>query len=92
MLGQTGKMMANAGFRLNGLSKIYCSGGTRLETNIPEAIGMDVALIPHKRTKDIKFYGDDIQRGNFLFRQLVLKPDIKKGIRFYERKKDSYFL
>ncbi|MDY0288716.1 MAG: carbon-nitrogen hydrolase family protein [Sphaerochaeta sp.] len=92
MLGQTGKMMTNAGFRLNGLSKIYCSGGTRLETNIPEAIGMDIALTPHRRTKAIKFYGDDIQKGNFLFRQFVLKPDIKKGVRFYEERKDSCFV
>lgn len=91
MLGRTGKMMGNAGFRMNGLSKIYCSEGTPIETDILEAIGIDVDLLPQKRKTDIKFYGDDIQRGNFLFRQLVLKSDIKKGIRFYETRKKSSF-
>ena len=86
MLGKTGKMMMNAGFRLNGLSKIYCDGGTPIETDIHEAIGIDIELIPKKRAKDIKFYGNDIQKGNFWFRSLVLRRDIKAGIRFYEER------
>lgn len=89
MLGKTGKMMMDAGFRLNGLSKIYGSGGTPLESDVQEAIGIDIKLLPKERTKDIRFYGDDISRGNFLFRNLILKPDIKKGINFYEKMKNS---
>ncbi|TYQ16750.1 UNVERIFIED_CONTAM: carbon-nitrogen hydrolase [Acetivibrio alkalicellulosi] len=88
MLGKTGKMMLNAGFRLNGLSKIYYSG-TPIKTDIQEAIGIDIDLIPKERSKDIKFYGDNISKGNFLFRNLILKPDIKAGIKFYEEMKNS---
>ena len=89
MLGKTGKMMLDAGFRLNGLSKIYCSDGTTLESDVQEAIGIDINLMPKERKKDIRFYGDDITRGNFLFRKLILKPDTKAGISFYEEMKNS---
>jgi len=87
MLGKTGKMMLNAGFRLNGLSKIYCSGGAPIESDVQEAIGININLMPKERTKDIRFYGDDISRGNFIFRNLILKPDIQAGIHFYEKRK-----
>lgn len=87
MLGITGKMMRNAGFALNGLSKIYSRNGTVIETNIKEAIGIDVILSQQTKQKDIQFYGNDINKGNFLFRNLVLKPDIRAGIRFYEQNK-----
>jgi omega-amidase len=87
MVGKMGKMMLDAGFRLNGLSKIYSLDGKRIETNFNEAIGIDVELLPKERIKDIKFYGDDINQGNFLFRKLILKPEIKAGILYYEKAK-----
>jgi len=89
MLGRTGKMMQEAGFKLNGLSKIYCNSGKPIKSDIQEAIGLDVELISQKRTKDIKFYGDDIIKGNLLFRKFILKPDTRTGIRFYEKMKGS---
>lgn len=87
ILGKTGKMMMKAGFSLNGLSKIYSSSGTPLPSPVQEAIGMDIELMPKRRTKSIRFYGDDLIRGNFLFRSLILQPDIKAGIRVYEKMK-----
>jgi len=89
MLGRTGKMMHSAGFKLNGLSRIYCSGGTALKSEVEEVIGTDIELIMKERTKDIIFYGDDLIKGNLLFRKFILKPDIETGIRFYEKMKDS---
>ena len=89
MLGRTGKMMLEAGFKLNGLSEIYCNSGKPIKSDIQEAIGLDVELISKKRTKDIKFYGDDIIKGNLLFRKFILKPDTRAGIHFYEKMKDS---
>lgn len=75
--------MMDAGFRLNGLSKIYnSSSGTPLESDVQEATGIDIKLLPKERTKDSS-------RGNFLFRKLILKPDIKAGINFYEKMKNS---
>jgi len=88
MLGKTGKMMMRAGFRLNGLSKIYSSRGTSIQFDVPEAIGIDIHLTHKSRKQDINFYGNDIHKGNFLFRCFILKPDIKAGIKFYEKMKD----
>lgn len=90
MLGKTGKMMMDAGFRLNGLSKIYASSGTSIQSDVKEAIGIDAELIPKVRRQDIRFYGNDINKGNFLFRYFILKPDIRVGIEFYEKMKDNF--
>lgn len=87
MLGKTGKMMMNAGFRLNGLSKIYSNGGTFIKSEVREAIGIDINLTSKNRKQDIKFYGNDINKGNLLFRYFILKPDIQAGIKFYEKMK-----
>ncbi len=33
--------------------------------------------------KDIRFYGDNLIKGNFVFRHFILKPDVKAGLRQY---------
>ncbi|MCE5236281.1 MAG: carbon-nitrogen hydrolase family protein [Eubacteriales bacterium] len=83
MLGKTGEMMMNAGFRLNGHSKIYSKTGATIETDIPEALGMDIVLKQNALQQKLRFFGNDINRGNFWFRNLILKPDIKAGCRYY---------
>ena len=47
-------------------------------------MGADVTLSPRRREKEIRFHGGDILPGNWLFRNLILKPDTKAGIRAYE--------
>jgi len=89
--GISGKMIKKAGFRLNGLSKIYVSQKSSIQTAIPEAICMDVLLEAKTRIKAIRFFGEDIIKGNWLFRSLILKPDIRAGIRFYEKRRDTDF-
>ena len=84
MPGMMGKMMKKHGFRMNGMSRIYANGATPIETKIPEAIGCEIELSPKPRKKDIRFYGEDILPGNWLFKHLILKTDTKKGIRSYE--------
>ena len=84
MPGMMGKMMKNHGFRMNGMSRIYADNADSIETDIPEAIGAIVNLTPHKRRKDIRFHGEDILPGNWLFKKLILKPDTKAGILSYE--------
>ena len=84
MPGMMGKMMKKHGFRMNGMSRIYAQEDSPIETGIPEAIGAEIELSSKLRNKDIPFHGEDILPGNGLFKQLVLKPDIKKGIRSYE--------
>lgn len=89
--GISGKLMEKAKFRLNGLSQIYVSQGIPLQTTISEAICLDVSLEEKTRIKDIRFYGEDIVKGNWLFRRMILKPDIRAGIRFYEKNKKIAF-
>ena len=84
MPGMMGKMMKNHGFRMNGMSRIYADNADSIETDIPEAIGAIVNLTQHKRRKDIRFHGEDILPGNWLFKKLILKPDTKAGILSYE--------
>lgn len=85
MPGMMGSMMAKHGFRMNGMSKIYAPEAAPIPTDIPEAVGADVEISPKRRTKDIKFHGQDILPGNWLFKNLILKPDTRAGIRSYEK-------
>ncbi len=85
MPGKMGQMMKKAGFTMNGRTKIYSHVGTALETYHPESYGIDVTLSPQKLKNPIPFYGQDITKGNWLFRKCVLEPDIKQGIAEYEK-------
>ena len=87
MPGMMGAMMKRHGFRMNGKSRIYADGAEPIETGIPEAIGMEIELTPRRRRADIRFHGQDILPGNWLFKHLILKPDTKAGIRSYEEKR-----
>ena len=94
MPGTMGMLMKMAKFRMNGHSKIYARYSTEILSDIPEVVASDVEVSPNKFKKDIRFYGDDIQNNNWLFKKLVLGPDTRKGIRKYEegvgrRKKDT---
>ena len=84
MPGKMGAMMKKYGFRMNGMSKIYAPDAVPIPVEIPEAIGAEIELSPKWRVKDIRFYGNDILPGNFLFKHLILKPDTEAGIRSYE--------
>ena len=87
MPGMMGTMMAKHGFRMNGMSRIYSSTGKPIETDAPQAIGLEVDPHPEKRKSDIRFYGEDILPGNWLFKHLILKPDAAAGRHSYEKNK-----
>lgn len=87
MAGRMGRMMEKAGFSMNGRSKIYCQNGTAIQCEAAEAIGADLEIVVHRRQKEIPFYGDDLVKGNWFFRQLILKPDIRSGIKKYQKEK-----
>lgn len=84
MPGKMGQLMAKAGFKMNGLSKIYGSSMQSIFCDLEEALGAEVTLASNKRSKDIQFYGDDLIKGNWFFRKFILKPDIQKGLQMYE--------
>ena len=90
MPGMMGRMMAEQGFRMNGRSKIYASAGEEILCDVDEAIGLDAELADKKITRQIPFYGEDIIKGNLLFRLLILKPDTKNGVRIYNSKTAKY--
>ncbi len=87
MPGRTGKMMAKAGFRLNGMSAIYDNHGKSHSVVSEEIICWSGSITPQKRETDITFYGDDIIKGNWLFRKFVMQRDIRDGIHDYEKRK-----
>lgn len=88
MLGRTGRMMAKAGFVLNGMSAIYSKRGNAISTNTSEIIGWSGDIIPKTQSNDLIFYGNDIIKGNWLFRKYVLQPDIRDGIHYYQKMKE----
>lgn len=69
---------------MNGFSKIYATDGTTITCDVEEATGAGIEIVPRRRRKDIHFYGEDMIKGNWLFRQFILKPDTKAGIKIYE--------
>lgn len=85
MAGIMGFLMKLSGFSMNGKSKIYGSTGTKIETKLKEAQGYDLILSEEERKKEIIFYKNDLLKGNYLFRQMILKPDISIGIRRYNK-------
>lgn len=84
MPGKMGKMMKKEKFTMNGLSKIYYMNGRAVHCDIAEAAGADIEIHSKVRQGNIRFYRDDMIKGNWFFRQFILKPDIKAGIKMYE--------
>ncbi len=85
MPGKMGRMMADHGFRMNGLSRIYAPGARIIDTGNNLIKGADVDIRPGKLAKEIRFHGDDILPGNWLFKTFILKKDTEDGIIMYER-------
>ncbi|WP_291630019.1 hypothetical protein [Clostridium sp.] len=81
-------MMNNSGFILNGMSGIYSNQGSMIPTDSSEIIGWSGDISPKSLKNEITFYGNDIIKGNWLFRKFVLKADIKNGITYYEEEKN----
>lgn len=90
ILGNTGKMMMKSGFRLNGMSAIYGKQGTSIATNIPEIVGWSRNIKPMTLNRDILFHGNDMIKGNWIFRKFILQPDIWRGVRYYQRNKNIF--
>lgn len=90
MPGMMGEMMAKHGFRMNGMSKLYADDAVPIEAGIPEAVAAEVSVCPKRRMKEIRFHGQDILPGNWLFRHLILVPDTKAGLKSYEENRGRF--
>ena len=68
---------------MNGRSKIYARGGNPIDCDVKEATGHEIDITEEKRKKEIRLNGYSLTKGNVVFRNLILKPDIKAGIKQY---------
>ncbi len=87
MPGIMGRMMRNAGFSLNGKTRIYSLFGESILSDRQDVIGIDLPISSQKLKQEIKFYGDNLVKGNWFFRHFILKKDIVRGIKSYEENK-----
>ena len=85
MPGKMGRLMEKHGFLMNGMSKIYAEGAAVIPSENLAVIGADIPLSPKVLKKEIRFHGEDLLPGNWLFRRLILRPDTEAGIAAYEK-------
>ncbi len=89
MAGITGKLMNPDKFKLNGHSCVYNKGEIiNIEDNI---LTFECDLVSKKRNNDIEFDGEWIDKGNKLYRRVILPLDVKKGIKLYNKSRDNGF-
>lgn len=67
------------------MSKIYADGAVTIDTGIPEAVGIEINIVPQNLKKEIHFYENDLVKGNYLFRKFILKPDIQKELGYMKK-------
>ena len=91
MAGITGKLMNPQKYKLNGNSIIYSDGKATNFAGKSESLSVECEVKPRKRTQDITFYGDWIDEGSALFRNVVIPLDVRKGIKLYNKSKENDF-
>lgn len=91
MAGITGKLMDPQKYKLNGNSIIFADGRTTDFASKRENLSAECDIEIKKRKKDITFYGEWIDEGSALFRNVVIPLDVKKGIKMYNKSKESDF-
>jgi omega-amidase len=72
---------------MNGRSKIYAESANRIDSEVKEALGVEVDIKPERRIKKLRFHGEDFIKGNLLFRVFILKPDMQNGIELYNKRR-----
>lgn len=91
MAGITGKLMNPKKYKLNGNSIILSNNELTSFAGLNQNIYSDIDVKPKKRKSDINFYGEWIDKGSLLFRNVVIPLDVKKGIKLYNQSKDNGF-
>ena len=91
MAGITGKLMNPQRYKLNGNSIIFANGKTTDFASKRESLSVECDIETKKRKQDITFYGEWIDEGSALFRNVVIPLDVKRGIKIYERSKKDGF-
>ena len=84
MAGITGKLMNPKKFKLNGHSRVYLED-TIITNGNSNVLTFECNLVPKTRTKDITFYGNWLDKSNYLYRNIILPRDIRNGIKLYNK-------
>ena len=87
MPGKMGELMRKHGFTMNGKTKIYGKNCIPIDVKTAEVFGACIEVKDKKRRSDIRFYRDDLIKGNWIFRKFILEPDTQDGIKKYEANK-----
>lgn len=91
MAGITGKLMNPQKYKLNGNSIIFADGKTTEFASQRPSLAVECDVKTKRRKKDITFYGEWIDEGSALFRNVVIPLDVKKGVKMYNKSKESDF-
>lgn len=91
MAGITGRLMNPQRYKLNGNSIIFADGRTTEFAGKIESLSEECDIKTKKGKKDITFYGEWIDEGSALFRNVVIPLDVKKGVKMYNKSKESDF-
>ena len=91
MAGITGRLMNPQRYKLNGNSIIFEDGRTTEFAGKIESLSEECDIKTKKGKKDITFYGEWIDEGSALFRNVVIPLDVKKGVKMYNKSKESDF-
>ena len=83
MPGKVGESWKKRGYRMNGMSRIYCESAVPIETDVREARGAELPVHSKHRIKEIPFYDGDIVPQNWFYKTFVLNPNLKAGIQLY---------
>ena len=83
MAGITGKLMNPKKYKLRGKSQVAVDGKIIKLNKNEKILTFECDIISNKRTNNITFYGQWIDKGSWLFRSVVIPLDVKKGIKMY---------
>lgn len=91
MAGITGKLMNPQKYKLNGNSIVFADGRTTDFADKKESITLECDIKCKGKVKDITFFGDWIDEGSSLFRNVVIPLDIKRGVKMYNKSREDDF-
>ena len=91
MSGITGKLMNPKKYKLNGHSSIYINGKIIEIKSNSDILSFECDIFNKERKKEILFFLFWIDKGSFIYRNIILPLDIKKGIKMYKNSKNNNF-
>lgn len=89
MAGITGKLMNPKVYKLIGQSTVAANGKLTEINKNENTLTVEFNIQNNKRKNDITFQGEWIDKGSFIFRNIVIPLDVRKGIKLYYKSKKN---